>query len=206
MNETPQLDPDLLDTIVEQLRDASAVLAFVHGSRAQGRHRPESDTDVAAWFGRDVDRFELETHLPAGVDLLVLDDAPLELTGRVAMHGRLLFETDPAQRVEWQATTRKIYLDERPRVERSRADYAASAAMVDTEGLATPETNAEALLELGRRELLDKETAERTARAVGFRNVPVHRYAEVRDERVLEQLAHLEALSEFVRALGRSYL
>ncbi len=126
MDDALQLDPDLLDALVEQLRDAGAVFAFVHGSRAEGRHQPESDTDVAAWFGSDVDRFKLEAHLPAGVDLLVLDDAPLELAGRVAMYGRLLFETDPAQRVEWQATTRKIYLDERPRVERSRADFAAS--------------------------------------------------------------------------------
>lgn len=126
VDDTPQLDPDLLDALVEQLRDAGARFAFVHGSRAEGRHRPESDTDVAAWFGRDVDPFELEAHLPAGVDLLVLDDAPLELAGRVAMHGRLLFEADPAQRVEWQATTRKIFLDERFRVERSRADFAGS--------------------------------------------------------------------------------
>ena len=126
VDDAPQLDPDLLDALVEQLRDAGAVFAFVHGSRAEGRHRPGSDTDIAAWFGRDVDAFELQAHLPAGVDLLVLDDAPLELAGRVAMHGRLLFESDPARRIEWQATTRKIFLDERFRVERSRADFAAS--------------------------------------------------------------------------------
>lgn len=75
-----------------------------------------------------------------------------------------------------------------------------------TEGFATPETNAEALLELGRHALLDAETAQRTARAVGFRNVLVHRYAEVRDERVIEQLTHLEAFNEFVRALSSNYL
>ena len=75
-----------------------------------------------------------------------------------------------------------------------------------TEGFATPETNAEALLELGRRGRLDAETARQTSSAVGFRNVLVHRYAEVRDERVIEQLQHLDALSEFVRALSNRYL
>ena len=65
----------------------------------------------------------MAAHLPPGVDLLVLDTAPLELAGRVAMHGVLLFEADAAERVAWQATTRKIYLDERPRVERARKDF-----------------------------------------------------------------------------------
>lgn len=68
----------------------------------------------------------MRAHLPAGVDLLVLDDAPLELAGRVALHGQLLFELDPGERVAWQAGTRKIYLDERPRIERARADFAAA--------------------------------------------------------------------------------
>ena len=75
-----------------------------------------------------------------------------------------------------------------------------------TERFATPETNADALLELGRRGILEAETARRTASAVGFRNVLVHRYAEVRDERVTEQLQHLDALSELVLALSSRYL
>lgn len=53
--------------------------------------------------------------MPDEVDLIVLDHASLELAGRVAMWGVLLFDDDPAARVEWQATTRKIYLDEEPR-------------------------------------------------------------------------------------------
>ena len=52
--------------------------------------------------------------MPPGVDLLVLDHAPLELAGRVAARGRLLFDDDPVSRVRWEATTRKIYFDELP--------------------------------------------------------------------------------------------
>lgn len=37
--------------------------------------------------------------------------------------GRLLFEVDPEARVNWQATTRRVYLDEKPRIERARADF-----------------------------------------------------------------------------------
>ncbi|MDQ3304714.1 MAG: hypothetical protein M3535_01810, partial [Actinomycetota bacterium] len=34
--------------------------------------------------------------------------------------GVLLFDDDPAARVTWLATTRRIYLDERPRTETAR--------------------------------------------------------------------------------------
>ena len=40
------------------------------------------------------------------------------------MHGKLMFDDDPPARVAWEATTRKIYLDERHRAERARADFA----------------------------------------------------------------------------------
>ena len=55
--------------------------------------------------------------LPPDVDLLVLDGAPLELAGRVAVSGILLFDDDPPARVEWQASTRLVYFDEEWRQE-----------------------------------------------------------------------------------------
>lgn len=113
-----------LDAVVRRLRASGARFAFLHGSRAEGQQREGSDVDVAAWFGSpDVDVVGLSADVPAPVDLLVLDTAPLELAGRVAMHGVLLFEDDQAARVAWQATTRKIFLDERPRVEQARRDF-----------------------------------------------------------------------------------
>jgi uncharacterized protein len=117
---------DELAELAELLRDGGGRFAFLHGSRVTGGSRTDSDLDVAVWFGTATDDLTLRARLPAGVDLLVLDEAPLELAGRVALHGRLLFELDPTERVEWQATTRKIYLDERPRIERARADFAAA--------------------------------------------------------------------------------
>jgi hypothetical protein len=107
------VDADVdLDEVVDILRRAGAAFAFLHGSRAAGAARPDSDVDVAAWWGRDDRPAPWSVVLPPGVDLLVLDDAPLELRGRVAVDGIPLFEDDPAARVEWQATTRLIYFDE----------------------------------------------------------------------------------------------
>ncbi len=114
-----------MDEVVAALRRAGAVFAFLHGSRAAGTHRPDSDVDVAAWWGTDAPQsFELD--LPDGVDLLVLDHAPLELAGRVAVDGVLLFDDDPPGRVRWEATTRKIYFDEQPRLQRAHREFAES--------------------------------------------------------------------------------
>ncbi|BBX95970.1 nucleotidyltransferase domain-containing protein [Mycobacterium lacus] len=107
---------------IEALQRRGAVFAYLHGSRATGTARPTSDIDIAAYFGgRAPQAFEIL--LPSGVDLLVLDDAPLEIAGRIALHGSLLFETDREARVVWEATTRKIYLDELPRINRAHREF-----------------------------------------------------------------------------------
>jgi predicted nucleotidyltransferase len=115
-----------LDAVVERLRSAGARFGYLHGSRASGTPGEGSDVDVAAWFGRSIAPWDSSLGLPPVVDLLVLDDAPLELAGRVAMRGRLIFDGDPPARVAWEATTRKIYLDEQPRRDQARRDFVAA--------------------------------------------------------------------------------
>ncbi|MGH3441868.1 MAG: nucleotidyltransferase domain-containing protein [Nitriliruptorales bacterium] len=113
-----------LDEVARILRDAGAVFAYLHGSVASGAARPGSDVDVAAHFD-GADPAPWSVRLPPGVDLIVLDSAPLELAGRTALHGKLLFEHDPSRRVRWEAQTRKIYLDERHRAEQATRDLIA---------------------------------------------------------------------------------
>lgn len=110
---------------VAALRAAGAVFGYLHGSRAAGTGRPDSDVDIAAHFGGAAPE-SYDVLLPARVDLLVLDAAPLELAGRVASAGLLLFEDDEVARVQWEATTRKIYFDELPRLKRSHREFAES--------------------------------------------------------------------------------
>jgi predicted nucleotidyltransferase len=115
----------LLDEAVQVLRRRGALFGYLHGSRAAGTARNDSDIDVAAYFGTDPPAV-FEVLLPPEIDLLVLDEAPLELAGRVAVGGRLLFQDDPAERVRWEATTRKIYFDELPRITRAHREFAES--------------------------------------------------------------------------------
>lgn len=132
----PELDADAagLDLvgfdvadIVATLRSAGASFALVFGSRARGDHRGDADLDVAARWPTDAPP-AWKLGLDERVDLVVLNDAPLELAGRIALEGRVLFEDDPPARVRWVADTRKIWLDERPRFERSHRDFVEAAA------------------------------------------------------------------------------
>lgn len=127
---TPGQAPEesLLAEVTTALRSVGARFALLHGSRATGSARPGSDTDVAAWFGSGSPPASFEIELPAGVDLLVLDTAPLELAGRVADSGVLLFSDDEPARVRWQATTRKIWADERPRFDRAHREFLEAVA------------------------------------------------------------------------------
>lgn len=114
------------DQAVAILRRAGARFGYLYGSRAVGRHRADSDIDIAAYFGGAQPPHSFDILMPSGVDLLILDSAPLELAGRVAVGGRLLFEDDPAARVRWEAVTRKIYFDELPRITRAHREFAAA--------------------------------------------------------------------------------
>jgi predicted nucleotidyltransferase len=108
--------------VVAVLREAGAAFALIFGSRARGSQRPDSDLDVAAWWdGHPPTPWELD--LPAGVDLVILNDAPLELAGTISLEGEVLFSADEVARVRWVATTRRIWLDERPRFERAHREF-----------------------------------------------------------------------------------
>jgi predicted nucleotidyltransferase len=111
------------DRVSQALRTAGARFAFIHGSRAHGAgNRPDSDLDVAAWWGINPPQ-PWEVEVPSDVDLVVLDRAPLWLAGRIALGGRLLFEDDRRARVAWQADTRRIWLDEKPRLLASQHEF-----------------------------------------------------------------------------------
>ena len=115
------------DAVIAALRGAGARFALVFGSRARCDAHAGSDVDVAGWWD-ETPPPPWDVAVPDGVDLLVLNGAPLELAGRVALEGKLLFDDDPQARVRWVADTRKVWLDERPRFERAHRDYLEAVA------------------------------------------------------------------------------
>lgn len=71
-----------------------------------------------------------------------------------------------------------------------------------SEGWGPPADNGDAVRLLGRHGVLDTDLAGRAAAAVGFRNVLVHRYADVDDARVVAALDGLGDLDAFVDAVA----
>lgn len=121
------MDASVIDRAVEQLRACGAEFAYLHGSQVSGNARADSDFDVAAYFANPVPA-SFEVDVAPVIDLLVLNDAPLEIAGRIALDGKLLFDDNPVDRVRWESQTRKVYSDEKYRIERSHRDFLEEAA------------------------------------------------------------------------------
>jgi predicted nucleotidyltransferase len=112
-----------IDALVSCLAAQPDVLAaYLFGSYATGRARPESDVDVAVLLSEtdDLERFERRLRLMGEVeetlgrrpaDVIVLNDAPPLLAHQVLKHGRLIFERDRAARVEFEVRAGQVYTD-----------------------------------------------------------------------------------------------
>lgn len=117
-------------SLVERLRaaarralpDEPVVVAYLFGSRAAGRPRDDSDTDIAVLLDHPVgsgDRRHLlarvgaafEAAASTAVDLVVLDDAPLPLRGRVLRDAVVLWSADEPRRVRYESLTRRMAAD-----------------------------------------------------------------------------------------------
>lgn len=67
-----------------------------------------------------------------------------------------------------------------------------------SESWRAPDTNGEAIRLLGEHGVIEPDVAVSVARAVGFRNVLVHQYAQVDNEIVTDSLQQLDLLRSFV--------
>jgi predicted nucleotidyltransferase len=114
--------PSLLEYLASQ---PDVVAAYIFGSVAQGRARPQSDVDIAVLLSADLDEetrfdrrlrlgWEVERLIGRQTDLVVLNDAPPLLQHQVLKHGRLIFERDRAARVEFEVRAGQIYADLKP--------------------------------------------------------------------------------------------
>lgn len=100
--------------------------AYIFGSVASGRARPDSDVDIAVLVSgkilrRDPFKYRLEliSDLMGAlkrddVDVILLNQAPPLLAHRVLSKGKLILERSASARVAFQVRTVNRYLDTQP--------------------------------------------------------------------------------------------
>ena len=106
------------------------LVAYLFGSRAEGRAAPGSDYDIAVLTRAKLAparRFELASELGQllrgqPVDLIVLNDVPVELSYAVVASGRCVFERELAARVEFEADVLSRYGDMLPMLREQRRE------------------------------------------------------------------------------------
>lgn len=116
--------------LVEKLRaagpaifdDQPVLFAYLYGSRAAGRPRPDSDVDIAIYCSEDThpsERFDLGLRLSirigeaigeADIEVVVLNDVPIRLAGRV-IQGTPIYSRDEAARVAYESLTFREFCD-----------------------------------------------------------------------------------------------
>ena len=128
----PAVDASLEQRIADVFTPRSDVMAvYLFGSTARGTARVGSDIDIAVLFDspppralggpRFVVEGELEQALGRPVDLVVLNNAPVDLRARVLRDGRLLVERNPSARIAFEVRTRNEAFDLEPILARYRA-------------------------------------------------------------------------------------
>jgi len=105
-------------------------LAYIFGSRASGKEGPISDCDIAVLYSGPNPhrlRYELAHKLTTilkseRVDLVVLNDAPIELRYAIIASGIVVYEKNVETRVEYEALTLSLYGDYLPVLRGQRED------------------------------------------------------------------------------------
>ncbi len=110
------------------------ILVYLFGSRVTGRTGPESDYDLGVLTDRAGDSPSRRAALAHALavmleieklDVVWLTQTPVELAFAVISQGRLLYERDIAERVEYEARVMSRYCDYLPILRAQRAEILA---------------------------------------------------------------------------------
>ena len=106
------------------LRKYPVVTAYIFGSEAKGTSGLLSDIDIAVFVHEGVskaERFdlrlrfsnELSAVMSRTVDLVILNDSSIQLSYEIIRHGKLIFCSDKATKVDLEVDILSRYLDRR---------------------------------------------------------------------------------------------
>ncbi|HEX5758679.1 MAG TPA: nucleotidyltransferase domain-containing protein [Thermoanaerobaculia bacterium] len=133
--DTADIEQALREFFADSPAAQGMAAAYLFGSVARGEAHAGSDVDLAVLTasgprpglaGLELGLEEqLERLLGRPVQLIVLDDAPVDLVHRVLRDGRLLLDRDPSRRIAFEVKARREFFDLQPILRRYRRQPAA---------------------------------------------------------------------------------
>lgn len=114
---------------IKNLKRLGVQAVYLFGSRAQGKQTHLSDYDYAVLMGKKGYEkgdatyqrlYELFSQVSPRtlqndvIDIVYLREAPLELRFHVIRYGKILLDSKPAERANFEAQTELLYCDYRP--------------------------------------------------------------------------------------------
>ena len=111
---------ELEEEIVSVCKNRREIIAaYVFGSRASGEGKKASDVDIALLLDdREASNFPylefkvtLERVLNKNVDLIILNQAGEILKHQIRKYGKIIYESNPKMRKQWEVLSRKLYQD-----------------------------------------------------------------------------------------------
>ena len=114
-----------MEKLAEKIRGVlqahpGVLFAYLFGSVARGQGTACSDLDLAVFLRRDADPAEAKLDIIGRIsdilgardfDLVILNNAPLTLAGRIVRDRVVLYERDPFARHRYESLTLRKYFD-----------------------------------------------------------------------------------------------
>ena len=137
------MDDSRIELITTTLNKYPIVFAYLFGSRAKGKSTRLSDIDLAVLVDRKISRsgrFDIRLRLTSDlsaitgtkVDLIVMNDIPVQLAYEVIKHGKVILCKDRNAMIDAEIEILSKYLDRRY-YDKRRAEL--SLRKIETEGM-----------------------------------------------------------------------
>jgi len=102
------------------LSDNRIIFAYIFGGLATGEQRPLSDVDIAVYLDGCIDKADVKLEIIGRlsdtlktdeIDLVILNDAPISLVGRILKKKRLLADKQPFLRHSFESLALREFFD-----------------------------------------------------------------------------------------------
>ena len=119
-----KLPEDILTKLSEGKKvlrdDNNVIFAYLFGGLAEGKVSPLSDIDIAVFLKPTHDVVEYKLGLferladslgTSEIDLVILNTAPISLTGRILQKKQILIDKEPPRRHEFESVSLRKFFD-----------------------------------------------------------------------------------------------